>query len=254
MAPRQTMPLNSLQPRCYWSVGDLSAQDTLALLAGAKALQQALGGARPLAGRHVAVLSDALHGVSASIFAAAAAALGAVVVHIRPLAAHLDEQQAAAELARTLGRLYAAVECDGLDEPAMQQLANAAGVPVFNAVAGDIHPSRLLADLLTMRDHAQRPLAEMSLHVAVDARSPLALCWRQVGRLTGVRVLAGAPGPGAPAPTADFICEPARSSDRAEAPDLLAVDHASGRPQSLRKRQTENHGYMVQAMLSSSIN
>ncbi|WP_309639933.1 hypothetical protein [Methylibium sp.] len=239
---------------CCWSLDDLSSADVQSLLAVARALKHAGGVSRPLQGRHVAVLCEALHSASADVFSAAAARLGAVVVRIPPSVLRLAERQGLRELANTLGRLYGAIECDGPSDATAEQLAGWAGVPVFNAVAARLHPTRLLADLLTMCEHAQQPAADVTLCMASHAGSPLAAAWCQLGALTGVGMRSCEPAAGASLRSGDFVFEAQRSGGVVAPPALLAMEDGHGQRRSLLDQQAENHRYVVQALLSSHVN
>ena len=153
--PRQTPgPSPGASP---WLLGGLLRSDTPSLLAAAAAFKRAEG-ARPLRDKHVAVLCEQAHDPSAEVFTAAAIALGAAVVRIRPSMLRLDARQWRRDTARALGRLYGAIDCDGMDDSLVEQLARWSGVPVFNALAAPSHPSWILAAELTSREQG-RPAA-----------------------------------------------------------------------------------------------
>lgn len=238
-------------PHCFWTLDDLSPDQARRLLALARALKRSgARSGRPLAGRHVAVLCDAAHSLSADVFAGAAAGLGAVVVRIRDSLCRLAQQADLPDTARTLGRLYGAIEeCDECQPPAaLQQLSDWAGVPVFGAVAAPTHPSRLLADLLTMDEHAGRPLAQTTLWLAGAPRSPLAAAWRRLGDFSGVEVRDGGAA-AAPTTAGAFVCQGGADAP----PALLALDPRTGEGHALWRAQVENHRYVVQAMLCGTV-
>lgn len=122
------------------------------LLARARLLQQAEQGPpgklpRLLQGRRLGLLcaGAAVTTAEAELFLGAAEALGAQVVRLQP-ALHAERLE---DLGRMLGRLYDAVECQGLAPALVRALQRSAGVPVFEALAGAEHPSAALATLLT---------------------------------------------------------------------------------------------------------
>lgn len=126
----------------------LPAHDTLVLLASARALQRSgdAGQARPLLrGKNVGLLCEADAEPDARLFRDAAQALGAQVAHIRPSLSRLDTPQELQHTARLLGRLYDAVECQGLAPDIVQQIGAAAGVPVYDGLATAGHPTAGLA-------------------------------------------------------------------------------------------------------------
>jgi hypothetical protein len=138
----------------------------------------------PLRGRHVVVLTETPDSPSDRLFTTAAAALGATVVHISPIAAGLFDPERAEGTARTLGRLYAAALCDNLGPDRTQQVANRLGIPVFDDVASEKHPTRQLGDLLTRMDATKETLPdEAGCAVASQDDLPPAALERSVGRL-----------------------------------------------------------------------
>jgi ornithine carbamoyltransferase len=241
------MPTTPLKPHRFRSLAESSPREVLALLASARTFKQAGQGARPLRGRHAAVLSESPGDASAEVFAAAAAALGATVVRIPPSKVGLGDERGAEEAARLLGQLYCAVGYDGASPAVSALLSRWAGVPVFDAVAGQTHPTRLFGDLLTMSEHLHKPLAEITLCVTGDPLAPLALAWQRLARLTGIRVCTGpCTAEAAAREHSDFVCA-------GDAPALWALDPDGGPPRPLSARQGENHRCIVQALLSDTL-
>lgn len=140
--------LNSLPPPVQGSSAPLSASERTGLMASARALKQSvLGGApRPsLRGTNLGLVTESEGSGEAALFQAAALELGARVVCIRPSVAHIASPDAVRDTARVLGRLYAALECQGLPPAVVAQIRQHAGVPVFDSLAGNDHPSAALA-------------------------------------------------------------------------------------------------------------
>lgn len=137
----------------------LSPSACEALLVSARTLQQAAAAGRIqplLRGKNLGLLceDDAQH--TAMLFRRAASELGAHVAHIRP---SLSERSAAQDLhytARMLGRLYDALECQGIAPQVVQHFAAEAGVPVFAGIATPQHPSAALALRLVAIDEAEQ--------------------------------------------------------------------------------------------------
>lgn len=120
-----------------------------ALLAAAQGLRLAAeaGQARALLrGKNIGLLCESPDSPDAMRFQLAAAELGAKVARILPSLATLDSEEQVANTARVLGRLYDAVECQGLNPLLVQQLQRAAGVPVFAGLGSADHPSHALAE------------------------------------------------------------------------------------------------------------
>ena len=206
--------------RHLWSARELDAGELSVLLAAARRMPDLLAAnARPLQGRHLAVLG----GPDASQpFDEAMEALGARVSHLGAPEPEGAPQPGAAKAQRLLGRLYDAIECCGVPPAYVEALDAQAGVPVFNGLAEDAHPLRGIATLLAMRAWSGRPLDGLTLALQPGMRDSSRDLDR-LARLAGVRVRerarAGqAPSCGAgeaaraPEDEADFVFEapPAR--------------------------------------------
>jgi ornithine carbamoyltransferase len=117
----------------------LSAPQRQALLDRALALEHEAQGGRdrqPLRGRNIGLLTEAPAGAEAQLFSRAALGLGARVARIQPLVAELEQDEALRTTARMLGRLYDAIECQGLPPPLVERIRAQAGVPVYDDLAG----------------------------------------------------------------------------------------------------------------------
>jgi len=129
----------------------MSPQDVAAVLANARALQRAVqaGTNQPLLrGKNIGLLCNSADDEDAVFFRAAALDLGAHVTHIRPSLSEFSTLQEVQHTARVLGRLYDAVECQGIPAALVQRIADAAGVPVYDGIASGRHPTARLAELL----------------------------------------------------------------------------------------------------------
>jgi len=127
----------------------LSAGESNILLGNARLLQKA---AEPrqtlLRGRKLALLCESEEGAEAVLFREAAAGLGAHVSHVRPRLADLSQPNDLQHTARMLGRLYDGIECQGLAHDLVELVGREAGVPVYDGLASDRHPTARLAALL----------------------------------------------------------------------------------------------------------
>ena len=129
----------------------MSPRDVTAVLASARTLQRAAeaGKTQPLLrGKNLGLLCDADDDSDAALFRRAAVELGARVAHIRPSLSESSTPQEVQHTARILGRLYDAVECQGMAAALVQQVGSSAGVPVYDGIASLDHPTALLAELL----------------------------------------------------------------------------------------------------------
>ncbi|HEX6362528.1 MAG TPA: ornithine carbamoyltransferase [Albitalea sp.] len=129
----------------------MSAPNALLVLAQARTLKrEALAGRTQalLRGRNFGLVCEVDDGEDARLFRRAASELGAHVAHVRPV---LSEQSSAQEVRHTahlLGRLYDAVECQGLAPALVRRVADDAGVPVYDGIASASHPTAQLAEML----------------------------------------------------------------------------------------------------------
>jgi ornithine carbamoyltransferase len=246
----------TLSPPGLWSLDALTPADAQALLATARSLKQAPGGAGLLKGKHVALLCERPLRPAADVFSAAARGLGARVTLIRQETAQLAERGELDSTARLLGRLYDAIECDGMDPALMRALLRSAAVPVSNVLLRDRHPTRMLADVMTMLEISPAPCEEITLCVVGDEHAPWSLAWRHMSAVTGIGVLAGAPmppGPEAAAPGLAFVCDPQGPRCADGQPALLLLRRTDRRAVSLAGRQVANHRFVVQALLAQTI-
>ena len=119
--------------------------------ASARALQRAAqaGTTQPLLrGKNLGLLCEVDDDADAALFRRAAVELGAHVAHIRPRLSELSTPEEVQHTARMLGRLYDAVECQGMAPALVQQVGNDAGVPVYDGIASQDHPTAQLAESL----------------------------------------------------------------------------------------------------------
>jgi ornithine carbamoyltransferase len=121
------------------------------LLANARSLQHAAqaGNTPPLLrGKKLGLLCDADKDADAVLFRSAAVALGAHVAHIKPSLSERSTPQEVEDTARILGRLYDAIECQGMAAALVAQVGDGAGVPVYDGIASAAHPTARLVDQL----------------------------------------------------------------------------------------------------------
>ncbi len=229
--------------RNYWSLDSLSAAEAQALLASASALKHARRGARPLAGKHLAVLCEAGPSTWAQDFGEAARALGATATLLRPSASRIDDIDEARRAAPMLGRLYDGIVCDGLDRELTLELARGAAVPVFNAVVADGQPIRLFAQAMTMCELSGKPLAHIVLCVGGDPHLELPAAWARMAALTGIQLRHGAEG--------DFVLDAQSTAQGLAVLSGAGVGQAAGEPIEIRAQA--NHSFVVQALLAATL-
>src|SRR3954462_11636254 len=125
-------------------------------------------------------------------FEVAAYDQGAHVTYIDPGSSQIGHKESMKDTARVLGRMYDAIEYRGSSQSVVDDLAEYAGVPVFNGLTDEFHPTQMLADLLTMQEHSTKPLHEVSYAFVGDGRNNMANSLLLVGAKLGMDVRIGA--------------------------------------------------------------
>ena len=91
-------------------------------------------------------------------FEVAAYDQGANVTFLGPTGSHIGHKETIKDTARVLGRIYDGIEYRGFGQEIVEQIAKYAGVPVFNGLTNEYHPTQFLADALTMSEHSEKPI------------------------------------------------------------------------------------------------
>ncbi len=102
-------------------------------------------------------------------FEVAAYDQGARVTYLGPTGSHIGHKESVKDTARVLGRIYDAIEYRGFGQAVVQELADFSGVPVYNGLTDEFHPTQILADFLTMMEHVEKPLHKVSFAFLGDA-------------------------------------------------------------------------------------
>ena len=113
---------------------------------------------------------------------------GAHVTYLDPAGSQIGHKESVKDTARVLGRMYDAIEFRGFSQQAVEDIAKFAGVPVYNGLTDEYHPTQMLADVLTMREHSDMPLHEIKYAYVGDTRSNMGHSLMIVGCLMGMDV------------------------------------------------------------------
>jgi ornithine carbamoyltransferase len=113
---------------------------------------------------------------------------GASVTYLDPAGSQIGHKESVKDTARVLGRMYDAIEFRGFAQQAVEELAKYAGVPVYNGLTDEYHPTQMLADVMTMREHSDRPVHEIKYAYVGDTRSNMGHSLMIVGCLMGMDV------------------------------------------------------------------
>ena len=187
----------NLKNRGLLSLDELSARDIAFLLEMAHELKRAksAGTEQPqLRGKNIALLFEKASTRTRCAFEVAAFDQGANVSFIGAGDSPLGDKESIKDTARVLGRLYDAIEYRGFEQDTVQELARHAGVPVYNGLTRQFHPTQILADYMTMQEHCPaRPLSQMRLAYLGDARYNIGDSLLQGAALMGIDFRIGAP-------------------------------------------------------------
>lgn len=113
---------------------------------------------------------------------------GANVTYLDPSGSQIGHKESFKDTARVLGRMYDAIEYRGAGQENVEELAKFAGVPIYNGLTDEYHPTQMLADVMTMREYSDKPLAEIKYAYVGDTRSNMGHSLLLVGCLTGMDV------------------------------------------------------------------
>jgi len=113
---------------------------------------------------------------------------GAHVTYLDPSGSQIGHKESVKDTARVLGRMFDAIEFRGFAQEAVEDLAKYAGVPVYNGLTDEYHPTQMLADVMTMREHSDRPVHEIKYAYVGDTRSNMGHSLMIVGCLMGMDV------------------------------------------------------------------
>ncbi|MCU0462242.1 MAG: ornithine carbamoyltransferase [Bacteroidales bacterium] len=123
-----------------------------------------------LRGKNIALIFEKSSTRTRCAFEVAAYDQGANVTYLGPSGSQIGSKESMKDTARVLGRMYDAIEYRGYGQQIVEELAKYAGVPVWNGLTNEFHPTQILADFLTMQEHSSRPLNKMVLCYLGDAR------------------------------------------------------------------------------------
>lgn len=168
---------------------DLTAEEFLYLVElGGRVREEKRSGRRTrrLDGRNIALIFEKTSTRTRSTFEVAAHDEGAHVTYLGPEESQLGHKESMKDTARVLGRMFDGIEYRGSAQEAVETLAAFAGVPVWNGLTDAWHPTQMLADILTMRDHAGKPLASVSYCYLGDGRNNTANSLLVTGALLGL--------------------------------------------------------------------
>ncbi len=185
-----------LRGRHFLTLNDYSAAEITYLLDLAATLKAAKRDGheeQKLTGKEIVLIFEKDSTRTRCAFEVAAYDQGAHVTFIGPGGSHMGHKETVKDTARVLGRMYDAIEYRGFAERTADELAEWAGVPVYNGLTDEWHPTQILADFLTMREHLHKPLQEVTFCYLGDARFNMADTYLIGGSKLGMDVRIAAP-------------------------------------------------------------
>ncbi|MBW8798868.1 MAG: ornithine carbamoyltransferase [Streptomyces sp.] len=163
------------------------------LAAELKAAKKAGTETQYLRGKNIALVFAKTSTRTRCAFEVAAADQGAATTYLDPAGSQLGHKESVKDTARVLGRMYDAIEYRGHGQGVVEELAAFAGVPVYNGLTDEWHPTQMLADVLTMTEHSDKPLTDIAFAYLGDARYNMGNSYLVTGALLGMDVRIVAP-------------------------------------------------------------
>ncbi|MBR1509632.1 MAG: ornithine carbamoyltransferase [Bacteroidales bacterium] len=163
----------NLRNRSFLKLLDFTPKEIQYLLDLARDLKRAKysGTEQPrLRGKNIALIFEKTSTRTRCAFEVAAYDQGAHVTYLGPTGSQIGVKESMKDTARVLGRMYDGIEYRGFAQKTVEELAQYAGVPVWNGLTNEFHPTQILADFLTMSEHVDKPLKEVSYAYLGDAR------------------------------------------------------------------------------------
>lgn len=124
-----------------------------------------------LTGKNIVLIFEKDSTRTRCAFETAAFDQGANVTYLGPTGSQIGKKETMKDTARVLGRMYDGIEYRGFGQTIVEELAKYAGVPVWNGLTNEFHPTQVLADLLTMMEHSDKPLNQVAFAYLGDARN-----------------------------------------------------------------------------------
>jgi ornithine carbamoyltransferase len=163
-----------LRDRSFLKLLDFTPRDIrflLKLAADLKAAKYAGYEQQKLRGKNIAIIFEKTSTRTRVAFEVAAYDQGAHVTYLGPSGTQIGHKESMKDTARVLGRIYDAIEYRGFGQEIVEELAQYAGVPVWNGLTDEFHPTQILADVLTMSEFSDKPLSQISYCYLGDARN-----------------------------------------------------------------------------------
>ena len=185
-----------LRHRSFVKLLDFSPEEIgylLDLSAELKAAKQAHTERPSLVGKNIALIFEKSSTRTRCAFEVAAYDQGAHTTYLGPSGSQIGHKETMKDTARVLGRMYDGIEYRGFKQATCEELAEHAGVPVWNGLTDEFHPTQMLGDVLTMTEHSDKPRNEIAYCYLGDARNNMGNSLLVVGAKLGMDVRIAAP-------------------------------------------------------------
>lgn len=146
-----------------------------------------------LQGKNIALIFEKTSTRTRCAFEVAAHDQGANVTYLGPGSTQIGHKESIKDTARVLGRMYDGIEYRGFGQNIVEELAQYAGVPVWNGLTDEFHPTQILADFMTMEEHCPKPLQRISFCYMGDARNNMANSLMVGAAIMGMDIRLAAP-------------------------------------------------------------
>lgn len=188
----------NLKNRNFLKLLDFSAQEINFLLELSETLKKAKYAGteqQMLKGKNIALIFEKASTRTRCAFEVAAFDQGAHVTYLGPSGSQIGHKETMKDTARVLGRMYDGIEYRGFGQEIVEELAQYAGVPVWNGLTNEFHPTQILADFLTMMEHSDKPLSQIKFCYLGDARNNMGNSLMVGAAKLGMDFRAAAPKP-----------------------------------------------------------
>ncbi|NUK07063.1 ornithine carbamoyltransferase [Streptomyces lunaelactis] len=185
-----------LEGRHFLKELDFTAEEFRGLIdlaAELKAAKRAGAEVQRLRGKNIALIFEKTSTRTRCAFEVAAADQGAATTYLDPSGSQIGHKESVKDTARVLGRMFDGIEYRGHGQGVLEELAVHAGVPVYNGLTDEWHPTQMLADVLTMTEHTDKPLDQITYAYLGDARYNMGNSYLVTGALLGMDVRIVAP-------------------------------------------------------------
>jgi ornithine carbamoyltransferase len=186
----------NLHGRSYLKLTDFTQREMLYLLDLSRDLKRAKyahAEQKALEGREICLIFEKTSTRTRCAFEVAAYDQGAHITYLDPSGSQIGHKESMKDTARVLGRMFDAIEFRGAGQEMVEELAKYAGVPVYNGLTVDWHPTQMLADMLTMVEHSDKPRTQIAYAYLGDARNNMGNSLLLLGAIMGCDVRMVAP-------------------------------------------------------------